>query len=329
MEKTFLHINHNKENIKDKKNGNFDRMVFILSLLTAAIFWFFIKLSDTYSKSYNLRLQYFNTPINKQLTQRIDSTLTISITANGYLLFENLIKKNLNHVNINLKNCAIEHERSNVYYIEKGNVKKSLSEKLGIPENDIEILKPKLRFVLEKTQRKKLKVKAKVNLKFKSQYGLYHLETKPAYVTVYGPKSILDTMKTIYTTKLLRENLDADLNTSIKIDNPEPKQLRLKPVEVMIKVDVEKYTESGLDIPINLSNIRFRMRTFPKEVHVFYQVAIKNYNEVHAGMFRIVPDIEGVDLDKVQKLNLKLLRKPTFVDHVRFEPSQVEFLIIK
>ena len=310
-------------------HNNSDRYVFILSLIASIIFWLLIKLSDTYSQNYVIDIHYNNVPIDKQITALIDTTLTVNISTDGYNFIENQLKGKLRAITINLKRCKIKKESKHIYSISSDDIKILLSEYLRVNETQLELYKPVLRFKMEKNGKKIVPVKAITNIGYKSQFGLYALTIKPEKVTVYGPVSMVDTIKTIFSEPVKKKAIDNDITLKATLHNPSPTLLNLDPQSVTLHLDVQKYTEAILDIPINLSHINVDLRTFPSTVKVSYHVAIKDYNSIHPNMFAIEPDIKGVNLNRAQKIQLKIIRKPDLVSQVRIEPQEVEFLIVK
>ena len=53
-----------------------------------------------------------------------------------------------------------------------------------------------------------------------------------------------------------------------ELNNPLPGMLTFVPEHVKITVDIEKYTEAVLEIPVDVSNIKVNLRTFPSKVKV-------------------------------------------------------------
>jgi hypothetical protein len=96
-----------------------------------------------------------------------------------------------------------------------------------------------------------------------------------------------------------------------------------------VKFNVAKYTESSLDVPVSIGSIKNDITIFPKTVKVSFKIAQKDFNNVSPNLFVIIPDTEGIDLNKVNKLKLKIIKKPAFVHDEWLAPSEVEFLIIK
>ncbi len=314
---------------KQRRFYTSDRYIFLLSIAISLVFWFFIKLSDYYTENYVLRVDYKNIPVDMQLTSKVDTVLHINITSDGYKILGNLINGKLRKVTVDLKMCGSEKVKDNIYSVNMDELKNYLSGYLDIPENNISLTQPYLRFVLEKNKKKKVEVKVKTAFEFESQYGLYNIKVNPPQVTVYGPSSLLDTLSSVYTRTVEKKKLSADFKTEVQIENPDIKLLNIIPGMVEIDVDVEKYTEAVLEIPVDVSKLNINLRTFPSKIKVYYHVAIKDYNSVHANMFEIVPDIEGVDLNSAGKISLKLVRKPKLISQVRMVPQEVEFLMVK
>ncbi len=314
---------------KQKRFYTSDRYVFLLSIAISLVFWFFIKLSDTYTESYTLKVNYKNIPVEMKLTSKVDTLLQISISSDGYKILGNLINGRLSEITVDLKKCGYYKSDGNVYAVNIDDLKSCLSSYLDVSENNISVTQPYLRFVLEKNGNKNVTVKVKTNFDFESQYGPYNIDVKPSEVEVFGPASILDTLSAVYTQAIEKRKLSSDFKQQVKIENPDANLLNIVPDKVDVFVDVEKYTEAVMDIPIDLSKLKVNIRTFPSKVKIYYHVAIKDYNTIHANMFEVVPDVEGIDLSRIEKMPLKIVRKPKLVSQVRMVPQEVEFLLVK
>ena len=69
------------------------------------------------------------------------------------------------------------------------------------------------------------------------------------------------------------------------------------------------------------------VRTFPKEVNVTYFVALSDYDKVVPQLFEAVVDYnESIGQEK---LNVKIVNSPDYIQSLRFNPKSVEFIIEK
>jgi len=311
---------------RKKRISNF---TFVIFVIISAIFWLLIKLSQEYSQTYNMNITYSDIPMNKLLTQRIDSTVRFSITARGFYLAE-LSLLQPDELNIHLKNYTIQKSDENIYYISTLPLKEKISKILGIDPTLISFSKNVLSFKLEKLYSKKVDVVGDISLSFEGSYNLYKpLSIIPKKVTIYGSQTALDTISSIKTKHLLLNNIKENRHENVELYNPNPDIFRIEPNKVEIDIQVEKFTQSSIEIPITTVSGEFHIETFPKRVKLYYSVALKDFEKVKANQFLVTPSLSNIDLTKANKLHLIIQKSPAFVRNVRVEPADVEFILVK
>ncbi len=321
---------------KEQKDGTpifrlkSDRLIFLICILIAAIFWLLIKLSAVYTVDNSFQLSYTNEPSDLRVTKLVDSTLNLNLTARGFSILKMNLFNDMKHLDINLDNYTVEPKGNTRYAIYTQELRSSLADFIGVSEKNIQFSKAMLTFEMEKTSEKIVKVIPNYSLQFASQYDLYNNVTcEPNFIKLYGPQSILDTIDGIYTNILVREDVMSNFETTIGLENPDSDLLRLNIKEVSLDFKVEKFTEYEIIVSIKDDNLEYKIKTFPSKVKVFYQIAQIDFNEVHSNQFSVIPVINNLDLKEVNKLPLKLSKQPDFVRNARIVPSTVEFLIIK
>ncbi len=316
------------KNGKQKVEKKRDHLVFLICLLFATFFWLLIKLSDDYSVSYRMKIKYSHQPVGELITALNDSITTVHFKTNGYNLLDLMIHGSLDSLKVDLRERDIKKDADGKYFINTGSLRESTAQQLGVSDRDIEFSKSKLSFSMERLHEKKMKVSTLLDLTFKSQFRLYSFKIIPATITVYGPDQIMDTLKGLNTATIHLENLENGQKVKVDIRNPYPKMLRLLPPQVTVDLDVEKYTERSLQIPIDVSEIHPNIRTFPNTAAVNFNVFIRDYEKVHANQFKLIPNIKNINLRKVKKLRLELISKPKDINNERIVPSEVEFIIV-
>ena len=321
---------------KEQKDGTpifrfkSDRLIFLICILIAAIFWLLIKLSAVYTVDNSFKLSYINEPSDLRITKLVDSTLNLNLTARGFSILKMNLFNDMKHLDINLDNYTIEPKGNPTYAIYTQELRNTLAEIVGVSEKNIQFSKAMLTFEMEKTSEKIVKVIPNYSLQFASQYDLYsNVTCEPNFIKLYGPQSILDTIDVIYTNILVREDVMSNFETTIGLKNPDSDLIRLNIKEVSLDFKVEKFTEYEITVSIKDDNLEYKIKTFPSKVKVFYQIAQIDFNEVHSNQFSVIPVISNLDLKEVNKLPLKLSKQPGFVRNARIVPSTVEFLIIK
>ncbi len=319
---------------KNNKNGNQkgerkrDHLIFLICLLLAAGFWFLIKLSDEYSVSYRMRIKYTHVPAGKLITALKDSSAIVHFKSTGYNLVDLMLHGTLDSLDINLRESDISKESRNEYTINTANLLEYTAQVLGVNDRDLEFAKHRLRFSMEHLHRKRLKLSAQLNLSFKSQFRLFGYKIVPASITVYGSQQILDTLKILNTATIHLANLESDQKVLVKIRNPYPRMLKLRPPKVSVYLDVEKYTEQQLQVPIDVSGVHPKIRPFPTTATVNFNVFIRDYEKIHVSQFKLIPNIKNINLRKVKTLRLELVSSPKEISNVRIIPPDVEFIIV-
>jgi YbbR-like protein len=306
-----------------------DNVIFIICLIISFVFWGLIKLSEVYESSYTFKIHYNNVPVKKRLTEIVDTALNVSFNARGFTILRLDLFKDMENLTIDLNDFNILKE-GDEYFIYTQKLKDQMAEMIGVPESELNLSESMLSFRLEDLYEKEVRVKANLSLNFKEQYDLYeNAIISPPTVNIYGPKATIDTISVAETQNVTLQNLDNDQTITAGLSNPNPRLLRYDPKQVEIKIRVEKFTESSIEIPIDFSGIKQNIQSFPSSVKVYFKVAQKDFNNVQAGGFNVQPEISGINLQDVDRLHLVLTKKPEFVRNERIVPTYVEFLITK
>jgi len=276
-----------------------------------------------------IRVYMQSPPLDKIITNQVDSTITFHIKAQGFFLLKlNFMKPEELIVNVN--NYTIHKSDGNRYYISTQPLKDDIAKLLDISTSNIGFSKSTLSFYMENLYKKKVKVVPRLTLNFAEFYNLYKpYEVIPEKVEVFGPKEVLDTLEKVFTVPVVLNDVKASMEVSIKIDNKKKSFIRVNPDKIKVILDVTRFTQSSVVIPVTNPDKNIQLQTFPSKVKIYYDVALKDFDKINASDFTVVPEFDNVDLPKVEKLYLKIVKKPDFVRNVRLEPARVEFIILK
>lgn len=307
-----------------------NRLIFIICLFIASFFWLLIKLSDVYTVNYSFGIKYNTPPSSLRLTKIVDSTLDLRLTARGFAILKLNLFNDMDILDINLSNYSIDKKDGSEYALYTQELVNTLSELVNVDEKDIKLSRTVLIFEMEKAGEKLLPVIPDYDIKFTEPFDLYRdVIVSPEKIKVYGPQKILDSLFFIVTDKLILENVISSQVKKVELDNPYPDLLTFEDREILLTFEVEKFTESELVVPVNLSSIGYEIKTFPSQVTVYYKVAQKDYNEVRPHQFNIIPIADDLSITHAKKLPLRIDKEPDFVRNLRMDPREVEFLIIK
>ncbi len=312
---------------KERSNDN---IIFVICIIIAAVFWTLIKLSELYSVNYAFRISFDHVPAEKQLTRLQDSTINVNFKARGFTILKLNMGENRRNITIDLSQVQPVHQENDQYFVYTQELRDLLAEIIAIPETEIDFSKTTIGFTMEDLYSREVEVVEKHILQFKAQYDVYEAAIlTPRKITVYGPKHMLDTLNSVFTEPVVLNNLDRDVSVTVGIQNSYPELLHFEPGRVNVRIRVEKFTESSVETPIDFSAFNKEIKTFPSTVKVNFKLAQKDFNNISASQFQVIPETEGLDLTTADKIHLKLARKPDFTRNEWIVPTDVEFLILK
>lgn len=325
-------MNKNLTDISDyvkvvKLRNNRRIVVFLVCLIIATSLWFLNALGKDYTAKVTYPVKYINPPANQFLADKTPVKLDLTIFGQGFTL---LRFKFLSFSPIILDIAEITKNidsNSGTYRILSKNlineISEQFSEEIKISEVNPEILD----IVLDSLVTKTVPVELDLNVEFIPQFNLKSpIFTKPDKIEITGPTLVLEKINAVKT----KVNIINKLETSIKqeIDLIHPEKTTISPEKVTLTIDVEKYTEKELKIPVEIKNKpdKVKMKIFPSEVKVLFTVGLSRFENIKTSDFGASVDYNTIVKD-INNLNIILYKKPDFIQSVRFNPEKVEFLI--
>jgi len=254
---TSVRKTRSKSNDKTKSNN----LAFFIAILIASFFWLLIKLSNQYDVSYHFKVNYTNVPQQKILTGIIDTTVNIRVKAKGFVMLRLELMEDMENLNIDLSQYNIGNSKQDIYYVNTSEIVETIGKYLKIPIRQVDISTLRLKFVLEDLFEKTAKIKSEVKFVFAPQYNFYSdLTLSPPEIKIYGAKSIIDTIEFITTEDTELSDISLNINEYVALKNPNPEQVHLSADRVKLEAVVEKFTESSIETPIDLSGTKYKIK---------------------------------------------------------------------
>lgn len=306
--------------------------VFVLCLILSFALW----VSITYSKEYVYNESFpisFVDSSNKVKFFTKDSVITLEIRTNGFTYIANRLYSS------NKKKIIIDVNELNLD-LSKGKVSISANrlKPLIIRELGYEVFNTKLNFeniVLnwKNVYSKRVPIVNKAKFRFVkpfNQYSKEELLTK--YALIEGDKKDLAKIDTLYTKPITFENINKDviLYVPVEVSNLS-NGLVCKTTTIPIKIDVEKYTENVISVPVSVvgyDNYR-NIKLLPQEVKLRYRVAMKDYKNVYTKDFKAYVVCSEREIEKNSKLKIFLSSVPSYVNVVNIIPDRVDYILFK
>ena len=312
---------------KTERQNKRSALTFLIFLALSTAAWFLVKLSENYTTQTTFRLQFEEVPADKWISSG-DPSVKMSLVIDGFhTLKYKMIREPNRFVTISLDEVPYRMENGNTYSFSSQYVAEKAAERLGINASDITMNEAKVYFTMDALKSKVVPVVLLSDIKPQRQYGLYGIPMlDPASVTIYGPEEVIDTVKSIKTEMLSRVNVNQGFNETLALDLLDGK-IRSNTKEVKVSVQVEKYTETDVEVPIKVAD-SLKLRFFPETMTVKCLVAIKDYPSIKPEQFSVAVDKQQLEA-RQPLLDVRLAAWPQYVQILNFHPDKVEYLIVQ
>ena len=171
------------------------------------------------------------------------------------------------------------------------------------------------------------KIKPNISIDYKSGYESFKsFSMTNEYVTILGPKDILEKIDYIDTELVRLSNVDSDIKIDLNLLKPPYDNLKFDFSSVEYELEVDQYTEEIISIPVTiLGNTDLKYNFYPKELLVKYFISVENYKKTTPIDFRI----ECIFDKNESTLSPKLTKKPDFIKNIRLSSNQVQLIILE
>ncbi len=317
------------DNIKQKvertnKHSAFTFLIF-LALSTAA--WFLVKLSEDYVTQTTFHVLIEGAPAEKWVSSD-EQSVKMSLNIDGFhTLRYKMIREPNRFVTIPLSEVPYRLENSNIYSFSSQYVAEKVAERLDITASDITMNDAKVYFTMDALKSKVVPVVLQSNITTARQYDIYGIPMlDPSSVTIFGPQEVMDSIKLVRTELLSRDNVNQSFSETLPLDLLDG-QIHSNTKEVKVEVQVEKYTEMDVEVPIKVAD-SLKVRFFPETMSVKCLVAMRDYASITPESFTVSVDKE--QLKAMQPLlDVRLATWPPTVQILSTHPDKVEYLIVQ
>ena len=297
---------------------------FLFFLLLSFTFWTSTKLSNTYIVEESFSIIWTNIP-NGIIPSSENQQMNVSISASGIeILIYRLINKS---INISLSQADFSREKGLIDL--RGQeffIKKQFFE-----NTKLNILNPLfLEFKFSRLEEKVFTVVPQIEINLRAGYLIdSSLKVTPDSILVRGPKSILDTLNSIQSESIIADDLYENFRKKVSLRSiPE---IQLSESKVTVEVAVSRYTEKEFLLNIEVINLPLgtRVKLFPPKAKVRVTLPLSVLRTIKTSDFNLVVDYNNIFKDAEKKLDLIMIRRPSYVKKVILEPKKVNYLIRK
>ena len=296
--------------------------IILLSFAFALIVWGSITLSDQFFASYDFKVGVINIPEGYVCGSTNPKDISVKVKAKGWQLL-NLSLSPSPEFLVSAKNDS---------GLIKVDAYDQISENswLGSTVNILDISPRNIALRVDKTVFKKLKILANTELKFQSGYGLATpIKIYPDSVLAAGPKSVIDSMRFIFTKPILLKSLDSKMNFTANLEDLNG--FFFKENNVNLSLDVQRIVDNIFDgIKVEVENIPpdRDVVLIPNTISCSLRGGINIIGKVTPEQISATIEYKDVILDTLGALKPKITI-PSNTKIIYTKPEELQYIIKK
>lgn len=302
-----------------------DRRLLGICMGIALFFWLLVKLSQTYRTEKTVEL-YFSLPEGKAFSEMPPQDIVATLQGTGWELLYEFLRRSQIGLSYDLRNVQDR------FVLSRGQLRSDLLNRLSSGNMSImELNYDDIVLLLEPKETRRVPVRLLQRFSFEQGYQMLGKPAiAPDSVTLTGPESVLSGFDQWETDSIVLTDLRATVSKSVALRNP-PAGVHVTADKVEVKVQVEQFSEQSFWVPVRVRSTADSVRVFPQTIQLTCVVGLSHYDQIDAGDFEIIADLEGLRLQKEQRntVLLQLTKYPEHVKNIRFSPKSVEFFLVK
>jgi len=306
---------------------------FFICLLISAFLWLISALNRSYTRTVAIPVKFVNFPVGKRIVNKLPPYIMADIKTSGAKLLMLLVKKSIAEITIdvsavtNKKSLSGNASVNTVVFI--GNLSKLLN-------TDVDLIKVKpdsIRFIFGKTFTKKVFIKPQVQINYNMPQGIFkRIKVTPQFITISSDSATLSKIDTLYTEKLVLNNLNQKVEQQTDIQLPEELDglVALSTQKVTLHINLDEYAQKTIQLPVQVLNIPAgtSVKIFPATVNVTITVPYILFDSLNASTIKATVNFNQ---RTNQKEKLTVTVSSSIVDSkiTQISPQKVEFVIRK
>lgn len=299
--------------------------IFLLFFVLAFSILVLTKLSKVYTATLAFKVKPKDISDTHVIINSNNPELDITIQTTGFNWLRYAIKRP--ELDINFKTDISKKDSTLIWSVSKGfsNINKQFDKE----EKIISINPDTLLFRFDVNDVKYVPIILDSKIQYAKGYNtLDTLKTVPDSVKLIGPSSVLKTISKVKTQYLELKEVKSDVNKTLLLQlDSLNKNIKTNIKQAKLMVNVSKFSEGVLDIPIQIINIPegVKVNYFPKQVSLSFTTSLEKFNTIKSEDFNIVCDYN--DASGNTTLAPKLIKQPNNVKNIRLLQQKIEFII--
>ena len=297
---------------------------FLIFLLISILFSTIVKLTKVHTQSISYKINLVDIPDNKIITKQSADSIKLTVSSFGL----DFIKYYLSNQVINISSNDIL-DNSQSYVITQSNSFSQIDNFITPKFELVSINFDSLFFDYDRLRTKKVPVILNSSINFSQGFDYFENFTLiPDSISVIGSELVLESINAVTTKELILDNLKSSVNENLLLDIRNT-NLKYSNKSVKLFIDVEKSTESILDIPVSIINIPkdIELNYYPKMIKISFTVSLDNYQNYSSKDFKIICDFNQISLNG--KLTPEVINQPDLIKNLRLINNEIQYVFLK
>jgi YbbR domain-containing protein len=306
---------------------------FFICLLISAFLWLISALNRSYTRTVAIPVKFVNYPVGKRIVNKLPPYIMADIKTSGAKLLMLLVKKSIAEITIdvsavtNKKSLSGNTSINTVAFI--GNLSKLLN-------TDVDLIKVKpdsIHFIFGKTFTKKVFIKPQVQINYNIPQGIFkRIKVIPQFINISSDSATLSKIDTLYTEKLVLNNLNQKVEQQTDIQLPEELDglVALSAQKVTLQINLDEYAQKTIQLPVQVLNApaNTSVKIFPATVNVTITVPYNLFDSLNTSTIKATVDFKQIANQK-EKLTVTVSSSILDSKITQILPQKVEFVIRK
>ena len=300
-------------------------LVFIAFLVVVFLYWYLVNMSEEHESEYIFEPVLEHVPDDVIITEPLPATLTVVFRDKGEKILEYRARKTMRRLSFDYRECA----PAGSHYLLTGKALRDKVEGLFATSAEIVSYAPDtLQFYTAPAMGRRLSIQLNGWVSADNEHVISTLRLVPDSVTVYAPRTVLDTLYAVNTSQVSLTQLTDTASVTLELQPPVRGALCI-PSEINLEVGVSPYVEKTIELPIRsyMCPPGKAVKTFPSRAKVSFYVSLHDSRSVGAEDFELIVNWNSLGSDSSGKVRPELLRIPSGIHTVIINPEEVEYLI--
>lgn len=309
--------------------------IFFVCLLLSVLLWLLTVFGKPYNTTISFPTRFLNLPANKTLVNRLPTSVHVKVKGTGFSLMAAFYYARYDTLLIDGQSIRklYDQQSNEGYFLVLNNQLANIASQLGDKIEVYSIAPDTVKFMFDQKTGKIVPIKVNIKYHFAKQYQQSGpLKIYPSRMVIKGPGLLLEDIDIIETKKVVLTGLEKHTKTIVPLKIPaENGNIEYPSRWAVIEIPVEKFTEAEMELPLEVLNAPagFKVKTFPSQVKVKFNVALSSYSQIKPNQFEAVVDFRAEENKDAPRLTVKLQKTPPLVSNVRLLNPKVEFILHK